>query len=73
MTREELRIKTLPGGSPDDLISHDKILELKRFLEVSMMSKDVVEINGHIEIQFHGWSLALLPDGTWYPLDTSGG
>lgn len=75
MTREELRVKLLPGGSPDDLkvIKYDKLIELRRFLESSNMTQEVYEINGHIEIQFHGWSLALLPDGSWCVLDTSGG
>lgn len=57
-----------------------KLEELERFLNDTPNGGGRTHYNvkvydepGRTDIQFHGWALVLLPDGTWFCLDTSGG
>lgn len=63
----------------------NKLEEFHKFLDSTNPAREYYNLdrNEHVvniydgsqrvDIQFHGWALVLLPNGTWYCLDTSGG
>jgi hypothetical protein len=63
------------GKRVKELREFDRFQEIKNFLKGGPGSAHTVfyEFPDKVEIQFWGWAVVLLKDGTWFVTDTSGG